>query len=174
MNSANSSGLAGLIIDMQDYFLRRIEEKERGNMIQSQIGLIHYFSEQNIPIFILEYKKRGETIEDITKEIDFSKNEKPLTKTIGDGFYHTRLQRLLKKHKSKNLILMGIYADDCVKATAEGALSRRRYRIHTARDLIAEKKGYTNEEMEKTIENYYSAVGTFFRTGKELINFLEK
>jgi len=174
MNSANSSGIAGLIIDMQPHFLQNIEKKEKRIMINSQIELIHYLSERGAPIIILEYLGDGKTIEEITKEIDFSKNEKPLIKRIDDGFYHTGLHVLLKKHKSKNLILMGINAMSCVKATAEGALSRKGYKICTARNLIAEKEKYTDKEMNHSIENYYSAVGTFFRTEKELTAFLEK
>ncbi|MEK6827013.1 MAG: isochorismatase family protein [Nanoarchaeota archaeon] len=153
MKSVNSSSLAGLIIDMQSDFLNNIEKKEREKMIQSQIELIHYLSETESPIFVLEYEKRGETIEEITKEIDFSKNEKPLIKIINDGFYDTGLHVLLKKHKSKNLILMGINAMSCVKATAQGALSRKGYSIYTARDLIAEKEMYTDAEMEREIKN---------------------
>jgi nicotinamidase-related amidase len=172
MSSANSLGLAGLIIDMQSEFLKNIEEKGRGNMIQSQIGLIHYLSEREVPIFVLEYEGRGKTIEVITKEIDFSKNEKPLTKRTDGGFDNTELHARLKKHRSKNLILMGINATSCVQFTAEGALSRK-YKIYTAKTLIAEKEKYKDREMEQKIESLYTRLGKFFKTGKELISFLE-
>jgi len=172
MKSANSSNFAGLIIDMQPEFLKFISPKEKENMIQCQVNMIHYFSDNGIPLFILEFCGQGKTIEDITKRIDFSKNERPIIKTIEDGFYRTGLHQLLKKQKSKKIILMGINAYYCVKETAEGAIDKG-YEIYTARNLIAEKARYTDREMNTKIENWYNTSGTYFKTQKQLEKFLQ-
>ncbi len=169
----NETGLAGLVIDMQPHFLNEIEENERKIMIQSQIELIHYLSVREAPIFVLEYEDKGRTIKKITREINFSKNEKPIIKTENSGFINTRLQRLLKKYSSKNLIFMGINASSCVAQTAEDAKVRG-YKIFTARNLIAEKEEYNDREMEQMIKKIYTNLGTFFRTEKGLVRFLEK
>lgn len=84
---------------------------------------VHCFHEENDPIFritgkhAVKGKKKTKTIKELKNLIDFT-----VHKTTYDGFYKTKLEKLLKKLKSKNLFIAGIQSDCCVLATCFSAL----------------------------------------------------
>lgn len=169
----NETGLAGLIIDMQEKFLSEIDETGKWNMIDAQKKIIKRLSEKNAPIIILEYRGYGGTIEELIQEIDFASNGISLIKGENDGFKGTKLHSILKRNHSHHLILMGVNATFCVKETAIGALIRK-YQIYTARELIAGKKKYDGIEMNQKIRRWYSDKGEFFPREEQLWKFIEK
>jgi nicotinamidase-related amidase len=64
-------------------------------------------------------KKKTKTIKEFDGLIDFTVHKKTY-----DGFYKSKLEKLLKKLKVKNLFFAGIQSDCCVMATGFSAVFR--------------------------------------------------
>ncbi|MBU2099796.1 cysteine hydrolase [Candidatus Micrarchaeota archaeon] len=84
---------------------------------------VHCFHDKNDPIFRLtgihavKGRKKTKTIDELNGLIDFT-----VYKKTYDGFYKTKLEKLLRKIKVKNLFLAGIQSDCCVMATGFSAV----------------------------------------------------
>jgi len=54
--------IAVILIDMQADFVKRIRKDEVDNLIESQVRIISFCADYDIPLIILEYAHHGETI----------------------------------------------------------------------------------------------------------------
>ncbi len=128
--------MGALIIDMQPYFLDKIEHGKRSRLLEAQIESVECLVEANIPTIVLEYDNEGETHESIKGKCGELKVCKYIAKHYDDGFRETDLKDILDHWNLSKLIVMGINASFCVKETVRNAVDNG-YQVFTARQLIA-------------------------------------
>ncbi|MDP2908028.1 MAG: isochorismatase family cysteine hydrolase [Nanoarchaeota archaeon] len=161
--------LAVLVIDMQDFWLSEIDEKELETELPYQTEVLNYCDKNNIPVFVIEYKNCGPTTAYLSNKLKDMPKKEYITKTNRSAFERTNLEEKLKASGVDTLILMGVYASHCVKGTAEGALDAGFY-IITSKDLIADDKHNNKKE---SIE-WYKEKGVYKDSYKELLDMIEK
>jgi nicotinamidase-related amidase len=140
----NSKNSAVLVIDLLEEFVHGNEKeillpKNRSNpLIKNIKKLCDKAREKNVPVIhvhclhlkgekmvekakahAIKGRKKTKQIKELDGLIDFTVHKKTY-----DGFYKTKLEKLLKKLKVKNLIVSGIQSDCCVIATCFSALFR--------------------------------------------------
>lgn len=124
---------AVLVIDMQPYFL----SNTRSNIASAQCSVIDYCAKKDVPVVNIEFAGCGDILESIQMSISKVPRNKRIVKDCRDGFYCSQsLDYTLKSWGVNKLYLMGVFADRCVKETAEGAIGRG-YKINSSLDLIA-------------------------------------
>jgi len=163
----NTDDIAVLLIDMQEEFTGYIGDRLNG-LIEAQLGVIKYCSDKDIPLVILEYDPSSyATTEPVLKK---SISRVPRHTFIGkdsrSGFVRTNLDEVLYDFNRFHLYLMGIYANQCVRATAQSAIEKG-YGIATSGDVISEVNG-------KLFTTWFEENGLFTRTYKGMIKTLEK
>lgn len=136
INWRKKSKLAVILIDMQPGYLKLLNKKERKRIIPNQIQVIRYCRLNSIPLIILEYAGEGATINILLKKAKKVPDLKILKKHYNSGFTNPELAKHLKRLGVGTVLLMGINADFCVKATGLGAIMHG-LRIVTANSLIA-------------------------------------
>lgn len=159
--------LAVLVIDMQDPFLKEVDEKELKAELPYQAEVLNYCKGNNIPVFVIEYKDCGQTTGYLKEKIDSLPKKIYVTKSSRDAFEGTDLEKKLKETKAETVILMGVYASACVQDTAEGAL-KSGFKIATSKDLIADCK-WSKEDVK-----WYKKKGVYKDDYKELLSLIEK
>ncbi len=125
-----------LLIDMQTKFVTHIRAGRAKIIIERQIKIIEMSRNENIPIIILEYVGAGPTIHELNSELKKNKKVFFLAKIYNSGFTNERLCQLLHDLGCKKLLLMGVNAQYCVKATANDAILKG-FEIATSEDLIS-------------------------------------
>ncbi|HYD03684.1 MAG TPA: isochorismatase family protein [Alphaproteobacteria bacterium] len=124
--------LAAIIIDMQEDFLKDISDDRKTLLIDSQLMMIDYFNENNVPVFTCEYG-RSCTIEKIKKRLpDFEKNN--FKKNESSCFSSQSLVKRLNKLNTKNIFFLGIYGNLCIPSSMSYASSQ--YDAYTSDDVI--------------------------------------
>ena len=102
---------AVLVIDMQGSFLKGMDEKLKKALIDSQVEILRYCAEYDIPIIIIEYadsvlpwSKNIEynTIDDITEFVKSHKYDK-VRKRSDSGFKKTVLEEVLRGLNARNV-----------------------------------------------------------------------
>jgi len=126
-----------VLIDMQPYFVNKLEAGTRERLIQAQVKVIRYCAEKDIPLIVLEYEKRGTTLAELRAEARKVSRVVVITKGHSSGFQSVQFRQELDAFKADSLLLMGVNASCCVLATALDAHDEK-YRILTAPDLIAD------------------------------------
>ncbi len=58
------------------------------------------------------------------------------SKKVGDAFSNPQLADFLAKHESQHLVILGLFTEGCVSATAKSALSRG-YKVTVLQDAVA-------------------------------------
>ena len=132
-----SSNLAVLLIDMQDGFLENISPKEKQVEISYQDDVLDFCDKNNIPVYVLEYAGQGNTTSTLRTKYQQLGSTRKLIKSHDDGFHETNLAEQLRHSGIERVLLMGINASACVRATAEGALEHS-FEIMTSGQLIAD------------------------------------
>lgn len=127
---------AVILIDMQCGFMNQLRQNTRSALIKNQQSVIMVCRVADIPICVLEYIDHGETISKLTKKLKCVPRVKTIQKFHDDGFRDTELGSVLENWGVRNILLMGINAEYCVKETAKSAL-KRGYSIMTAPGLIS-------------------------------------
>ncbi len=154
------SCLVVLLIDMQDYYTRRLAETTREKIIAQQIRVIRACAEKDVPFVILEYGSRGGTIPILLDEIAKVPRVITISKRHNDGFRGTTLHKVLRKFGAGKLAFMGINASACVKDTADSAISLK-YSIVTADNVIADEAGCDGRKKSR---EWYEANGRFLES----------
>ncbi|MGV8142717.1 MAG: cysteine hydrolase family protein [Candidatus Pacearchaeota archaeon] len=153
--------MAMLIVDMQDYFLHGIREKER--IIGSHIETLRACRERGIPVIVMEYECWGKTNERIRKEIDQSKDPEYLVKNRNDAFTEKGLITALKIQGIRRLLITGVHSSICVKDTAKGAL-REGFTFSTAGTLLADRL----DDDDIRAKEWYKINGVYVSDHKDL------
>lgn len=76
-----------------------------------------------------------------------------VTKDSYDAFTNPKLDRYLKKHKIKYLIIAGVFGDGCVHATMQGGFSKG-YSFIVLKDLIETTDVKTRQKLQKLLKEY--------------------
>jgi nicotinamidase-related amidase len=159
--------MAVVLVDMQTDFVEDADPKKLRALIEAQKLILEECLVQNIPVFVLELARRGETITELAKILQKIPRVTTIIKGYDDGFWNTDLDLKLKELGIEHLVLMGINASHCVLETAQSAIELG-YTISTGKALIANycdcgENGY---------EDWYIANGKFFKgdlVGRELL-----
>lgn len=163
-----ANSLAVLVIDMQDFWLSDIDEKELAIELPYQAEVLDYCKDNNIPVFVIEYKNCGPTTKYLKEKIDQLPKKYYLTKNTQSAFESTDLEQKLKTSRVETLILMGVYSSACVKGTAKGALNSG-FQIATSKELIADEKYHGDGAIE-----WYERKGIYKNSYKDLLSLIEK
>ena len=161
--------LAVLVIDMQEWFLQSIEYEEQHKEIPYQLEVLEYCKNNDIPVFVLEYKDCGSTVKILKDKVDSLEKKTYVTKNYDDGFIKTDLAEQLRKNKIDTVLLMGINASACVLSTAAGAVMSG-FNVMTSKDLISDPKSYDRNESIR----WYETTGIYRDDYKDLLDLISK
>ncbi len=161
--------LAVLVIDMQEWFLQGIEYEEQHKEIPYQVEVLEYCKNNNIPVFVIEYKDCGPTVKIIKDKVDSLEKKTYITKPYDDGFIKTDLAEQLRKNKIDTVLLMGINASACVLNTAAGAVIAG-FKVMTSKDLISDPKSYDSNESI----GWYETNSIYRDDYKDLLDLISK
>lgn len=140
-----------VVVDMQREFLREIGSSERKSLLENHRDMLSFLAKKRIPVVFLEYCGGGETYPPLKSGLS---EIRVVKKATDDGFPNTNLDRFLKSLDVTDIVLMGIYASDCIKKNALGALARG-YFVHTSRDLMANRPdAYSQQCFDKDLRWY--------------------
>jgi len=106
-----------IIIDMQDYFLYRKEEKE---LIPIVCELIQYAKQKKWAIILVEYSGQGSTTDAIMEALKDYLRQATVIKTDNNGGQEIIECLDNQKTWSLNLLICGIYSPQCVAETVGG------------------------------------------------------
>ena len=173
MSEKRRKNKALIIIDMQDFFLKKFVSNIKESLVLNQSILIDLCVKKNIPIIILEYKckgiLRGETIPQLKKKTKYALKE-VVVKENNSGFTNTRLDMILKDLKINEVILAGINANGCIQDTAIGALHRG-YKVTTSLGVMA-SSSRKDLDLSKKNKDWFIDNTIFFENLKDLIKYL--
>ena len=144
--------------------LQNIDEEDKKVIVSAQIDVLRFCIKRNMPVALLEYSGRGETIAELKKEIDNVLKHEYVEKKSNDGFCETNLNSLLHDLGIEKVCLMGINASYCVKETGEGALVNG-FEIMTADPLIVDSSGGTFNGTKA----WFTENGTYFSNHQQLL-----
>lgn len=140
--SVSDTGLAVLVIDMQEFFLKNLDPDIRTKLIDSQIDVLRYCALHNIPVVVLENQKEDSeirtTVQELKDYIDLVPRHLYIDKYKNNGFTNPTLKEILREWGSNNLYFMGVNATACIKATWRGA--RKSLGRYTSSAVIADSK----------------------------------
>lgn len=161
--------LAVVLVDMQDFFLKRVTKENCERIIPNQIKVINFCIKRKVPFIVLEYKKRGDTTKVLKEKIRKLPNVEVIVKEHNGGFTNTNLAEILEELKTRSILLMGINASGCVQDTAIGALHRE-YKILTASTVIA---SFSERDRNlATSKKWYSRKGKYFESTEDLLKYI--
>ena len=108
--------IAGLVIDMQDYYIHDHTRSKKFSIIENQLNMLDYLIAMNYPVAVLEFmgKGKGPTIQILQDKL-FTATHEYFPKEDNDGFTNPDLLKKLNEWGSKHLILMGVNSSFCVK-----------------------------------------------------------
>ncbi len=164
-----------LLIDMQAPFLRNIDNYEQKRQLPNILRVLEYAGQHKIPVIVLEYYGEGPTVPILKEKLETLTTEVLyLQKNHNDGFKDTELADLLEERKIKTVVLMGINATACVKATGEGAI-RSGLKIVTSTDLIANPPdSWISYENGLEGSRWYRKYGILARNHQELLRKISR
>ena len=168
MNMHRNS-LACVVVDMQKFFLQNLTKENRERIVPNQIKVVDLCIKNKIPVIVLEYKGRGETIGVLKNRLKKVQNNVTIVKECNSGFRNTNLHNFLTEKKIKNLFIMGINASGCVQDTAIGALHRG-YKIVTASTVIASAS--VRDRKLATSRKWFSKKGKYFESMEPVFRYL--
>ncbi len=167
----STSKYAALLIDMQPFYLGFYKKGVQEGLFSAQKVVLQWCVQESIPVAVLEVNNDffdgGRTVLCLQGEIDLVSTHLLLQKSTDDGFYNTSLDEQLQSWNVTDLIVMGINASYCVKATSSTALAKG-YHLHTARDLIADSFFWG------TSFDWYEKNSTLYQNSSELISGVRK
>ncbi len=138
---SGNDGLVVLLIDMQKFWVSRLRRGAKKRIVREQILVIRECQRKGVPLIVLEddnlLEEMGRNvIPELQREIRKVRSVTRVRKNYPSGFAETKLGKLLIKMRARTLLLMGIYADQCIKLTAiDGAYLG--YRVYTSNAVIA-------------------------------------
>ena len=175
---------AVLLIDMQELFLKDILEEHRKLIVSSQLEVLTYCAETDIPVIVVEYKLivPEKTIECLLDKVQSVPRNRTAIKITDNAMLSGKpnVRRFLRGFDADYLVLMGIYASGCVFSTALTALDKE-YKISTSGDLISDDvnsdyvKMYPDNKFPILSDSlrFYKNDGDFFDSHQDLIAHLE-
>ena len=86
-------------------------------------------------------------------EVKPEKEDFIITKNSYDAFTNPKLNKFLKKHKIKHIIVAGVFGDGCVNSTIEGGFSAG-YNFIILKDLIETTDIPIRQRLQKLLKEY--------------------
>lgn len=148
-----------LVIDIQNAFLPMIPEQDKKLGMEYINGLIDLFRKYDYPVIRIYHLSEEWGVKPGTSEFEFPETVKILpadpkvTKTYGDGFNKTDLDKVIKAAGSNTLFLCGLSAVGCVLATWNGARNCD-YQAFMVKNAIMSH----NSEYTKQVEIMFDAL----------------
>jgi|GEM_PF-1972426 len=162
------SDWALLIIDMQNDFLNSFPEEKRINLINSQLKVIEYCKNNDVPILEVVYIGHGHTAAEIQNSLRYHNKVHSIAKQENDAFSDFEFRDMLRKLKPKKLIIMGVNDYACVHDTAVSALACY-YQVFTAGDLIDGERHAASSNVKK---DFYAKHTAYSENHQSLLNMI--
>jgi nicotinamidase-related amidase len=160
MGQKNKIKPALLVIDIQNFSLKFIPDREKEAALTKINMYIDLFRKHDFPIIrIYHYNKQHGLIQG-TEDFEYPntisiKSVDPMViKTYPDGFNKTDLDKVLKEKDCNTLFICGLSATGCALATWLGALNYD-YKAFLVKDAIMSP----NKDHTLNIEIMFDAVG---------------
>lgn len=167
----SKEGLTAVLIDMQHGFLKSFDYEVVEGLILHQQKVIRLCAQEDIPLVVVSYRKFGETVKDLKKVAKNVPRFFSLIKRDDDAFLGTRFDEMLKNLETRNLVLMGIMSDACVKKTAKSAIDRG-YQILTCRQTMDTRP--SPPTWGHKIEFWYTLNGKYFQYTNGLLDHIRE
>lgn len=151
---------AVILIDMQEDFVCGLTEHARDKIITGQRRIIQLCVDHDIPFFTVEYQGHGETIPELSEEIEQVKRRWTVLKLSKSAFSQPVLRQILTDLHISQLVLMGVNASLCVFFTARDARDHG-YQLITGNELIANCRYHVNLEDSPHVLDWYRRFTTF-------------
>lgn len=152
------SNPAAMVVDMQPAFVSQLPGYVFKEIANEQLMVLRVCAERDIPVFYLEDYDDHPTIRIISEALEKVPRVTKVVKHRDDGFIGTNLRTVLDEHRIHSLVVMGVFADQCVLDTAHSALIRFGYRVRTSELLIADA---TWTGLNPKAHSWYEAHGCF-------------
>lgn len=130
-------------------------------IISKQLQVITFCERRNIPLIVLEMIGEGRTVDSLWDAITRVPQVFQVFKEENDGFTNGELLKILDSTRASRLLLMGINADYCVKATAKSALTNG-YQIVTSADLVSGQHSGEYRHSKSNSALWYWWHGSFY------------
>jgi nicotinamidase-related amidase len=132
-----TDGLAVLLIDMQEEFLRGFFPEEVQSMVSHQADVLLYCARKDVPVVILSYVGYGLMHPQLKEVIASVPRHRYIAKNNDDGFTNRRLYKQLKAWQVSSLFVMGVNASACVLRTVETA-RKLQFSILTSPEVLGD------------------------------------
>ena len=160
MGQNNKIKPALLVIDIQNFSLKFIPDKDKESALFRINMFIDLFRKHDFPIIRIYHYNKQHGLTQETEDFEFPKSvsiksEDPMViKTYPDSFNKTDLNKILKEKGSNTLFICGLSATGCALATWLGAFNHD-YKAFLVKDAIMSP----NKEHTTNIEIMFDAVG---------------
>jgi nicotinamidase-related amidase len=151
-----------LVIDIQNAYLPRMDEKDKKLAMEMINYYIEIFHANGLPVIRVHHSHPQMGPKPDSEEFQFPKtvavreDDPMVTKNFGNAFKKTDLDRMLREKGCNTLFLCGLSAVGCVLATYHGAMDLD-YDVFMLKDsLISHDAALTKavQEICKTIDYY--------------------
>lgn len=148
-----------LVIDVQNFYLKIIPQRDKEMAIYFINLLIDLFRKNDFPIIRIYHHNEENgpgtdtEIFEYPSQILIRPEDTKIIKTYPDSFNKTDLDKILKENGTNTLFLCGLSAVGCVLASLIGAMNHD-YKAFIVKDAIMSH----NTEYTKNIENMFNAV----------------
>ncbi len=153
-----------LIIDMQDFFLKLLPESNKNRLISSQRRVLRTAQMLDMPVALIEFQGFGRSHPDIRSHYRTTKRKTQISKESPSAFSATSLCDWLRAQEVSDLHLMGIWADYCVRDTANDAIAMG-FRLSSSRDVLEGMGSYWKENTQEL----FTRNGAYFPHSGEAI-----
>lgn len=130
-----------ILIDFQQYYMLQVPEPQRKKLINNTIRISKVFIINNWPIIVVQFIDCGELLEDDAliqemQDILSYENSILVTKQRCDGSEQI-LDQIDLHGWSLNVIVCGVFGDECVQESVNGLAERdRKIQINVLEDCI--------------------------------------
>ena len=124
-----------LIVDMQPYFIKELRKGEDDKIIRNQQHVISFCNRNSIPIIVVEYRRYGKALSELTK-LAGNAIAAIIQKEFDGGFSGGELDSILTNLNIKNIFIVGINACYCILSTTRDALYNG-YKVVISEDAIS-------------------------------------
>ncbi len=161
--------MAVVLIDMQKLFLRPLPKKTLKKILKANVAVIEELClKGGYPLMVVEYAGCGRTVRTLGEKIKKvpPRRRKLFLKDTWSAFENEQFASYLLETNTDTLLLMGVYADRCVKETGEWAVAAG-YKIITASSLMAG----TESDYGRSAK-WYKKNGIFYKDETSLLEDL--
>jgi len=162
-----------LLIDVQNYYLRIVPQRDKDLAIYFINILIDLFRENGFPIVRIYHNNeengpRPNSVDfEYPPQILVNNEDIQIIKTYSDGFNKTRLNSVLRENGINTLFLCGLSAVGCVLATRTGGMNND-YKTFIVKDAIMSH----STEFTRNVESMFDAIS--FEAVKLIVESAEK